>query len=92
MDDYIPSGPDPNLYGFSKPHVVGLPPENKISHVNNIKNIIDANPMEDVEDINRLVKQINNYLRNNHGVNSLDTKHLNSEIYVKRYIFCKSSG
>lgn len=61
-------------------------------HINNIKNIIDTIEVIDQEDINRLVKSINIYLFNNPDINKIDTKILNTEIYIKGYAFSKNKG
>ena len=61
-------------------------------HIRNLQNIVLRNPIEDQEDLNKLVKQINYYLNSNPTVNNIETKQLNAEIYVKGYVFCKKRG
>ena len=66
--------------------------ESSTNHIMNLQHIIESNPVEDQEDINRLVKVINFYLNNNPDINKMDTKYLNAQIYIKGYCFCKSKG
>lgn len=61
-------------------------------HIINIQNIIDSIEVTDHEDLTRLIKTINAYLDKNPDINNIDTKVLNTEIYIKGYAFSKNKG
>ena len=52
------------------------------NHIRNLQNIVLRNIIDDVEDLNKLVKKINHYINSNSNVN-IDTEQLNAVIYVK---------
>lgn len=66
--------------------------DNLEKHIINIQNIIDSIEVTDQEDLTRLIKSINAYLDKNPDINNIDTKVLNTEIYIKGYAFSKNKG